>query len=105
MPIKSERYKAMLPEMVPGTLRGIEFGALHLPVIDPSFDSIRYVDHTSTENLLQKYHGQPSVDTPQIVDVDFVWANGPLKKEERVLGPARVAPVAGAPTLHVESSR
>jgi SAM-dependent methyltransferase len=65
-------------------LHGVEIGPLFRPLISKRESNVKYVDHCSTAELKGKYIGDPNVDPNNIVDVDFVWKDRPLKE---VLGP------------------
>jgi SAM-dependent methyltransferase len=60
--------------------RGIEFGPLHDPIIDPSERGVIYVDHASTKDLIAKYESDPNVDVREIVEVDFVYSGSELSE-------------------------
>ena len=55
---------------------GLEIGALNRPTILRSDGHIHFVDFTTTAHLRDLYASIGTVDTAQIVDVDFVWSNG-----------------------------
>lgn len=69
----------IMPDIIPEVHRGIELGALHHPVVDKGFKSIRYIDHASTEDLIIKYKTDAAVDLNNLVDVDYVWNGEPLR--------------------------
>jgi SAM-dependent methyltransferase len=60
--------------------RGIEFGPLHDPMIDPSQSGVIYVDHANTNDLKAKYESDPNVDVREIVDVNFVYSGSNLSE-------------------------
>jgi hypothetical protein len=68
------RRKRLLAPVVLGRDKGLEFGALHDPLIDPTVGNIRYVDHASTGELKKKYAGHGTVDPREIVPVDYAVA-------------------------------
>jgi SAM-dependent methyltransferase len=59
----------------------------HIIEVGPSYNPIapkaggwntKTLDHTTRENLIAHYRGQPGVDVNRIEEVDFVWTGGPL---------------------------
>lgn len=55
----------------------LEIGPLNRPIVPRNGARlVRYMDHLSTEGLREKYKFEASVDTSQIVDVDFVATDG-----------------------------
>jgi hypothetical protein len=59
----------------------------HIIEIGPSYNPIapkaggwstKTLDHTTRENLIAHYRGQPGVDVNRIEEVDFIWSGGPL---------------------------
>jgi SAM-dependent methyltransferase len=61
------------------SMRIIELGPSHAPIV-PKADGwdVHVVDHAPREELVEKYDGQPGVDTQRIEEVDVVWRNGSL---------------------------
>lgn len=57
---------------------GLEFGALHNPIMHKPTASVLYVDHVDTQALRAKYAADPNVDPGRIVAVDIVWNSGTL---------------------------
>jgi hypothetical protein len=57
----------------PSSQKGLEFGALHNPIIRPAQGDIRFVDYTTTQGLRAHPHAE-SIDKSAIVDVDYVWS-------------------------------
>jgi len=91
------RRKENLLKHVPlGAGKGIEFGPLHDPLIQPNTKNIRYVDHTSTEGLKKKYRTDPNVSIRDLVDIDYPWESGVLSD---IVGD--FAPIDYAVALHV----
>lgn len=60
--------------------RGIEFGPLHDPIIDPVEKGVIYIDHANTKDLKAKYNSDPNVDIREIVQVDFVYSGSKLSE-------------------------
>jgi hypothetical protein len=75
MPSRRER---LLGDVDPPTMRGLEFGPLTRPVVQPDEGPIEYVDHLSTDQLRAKYEDDPNVDASAIVRVDLVLEEGRL---------------------------
>lgn len=57
----------------PAAQKGLEFGALHNPVVRPEQGDIRFVDYTTTESLRAHPHAD-TVDKSAIVNVDYIWS-------------------------------
>ena len=69
LPLRTRRLTAAL-DLSGG---GIEYGALHSPILPRSVASgIRYVDFADRDFLVNKYAKDPGVDVASIVDVDIV---------------------------------
>ena len=64
----------ILARIDPASMRGIEIGPLHNPVIAraPGVE-VFYVDHADTETLRAKYADDPNV--PEVLPVDFAWGD------------------------------
>jgi SAM-dependent methyltransferase len=60
------------------TMRGLEIGPLHNPLVSRADGEVFYVDHASTDDLRAKYAADKDVAESDIVDVDFVWGDRPL---------------------------
>lgn len=63
------------------SLKGLEIGPLDRPLINKArndTNNIFYLDYMSTEDLRIKYASDCSVNTKEIVNIDFVCANGEL---------------------------
>lgn len=65
------------PEGPKGT--GLEIGALHAPTILKSEHDVLYVDYAPTE-VVKANQFDPSVNPDDIVDVDIVWGDRPLRE-------------------------
>lgn len=74
------RKQKLLSCISPCTQSGLEIGPLNRPVVtkDESNGMIKYIDHTSTENLRNKYANDRSVDVAEIVSIDYVWGANTL---------------------------
>ena len=70
------RRAALLGSMNLATLRGLEIGPLCHPIVKKTDGSILYVDHADTEYI--KNANNPEY-RDQIVDIDIVWGDKPLK--------------------------
>ena len=57
---------------------GIEIGALDKPIVRRADGEIIYVDFSTTEDLIKKYHNDPSVNIENIVDVNAIWGKNTL---------------------------
>jgi SAM-dependent methyltransferase len=58
--------------------RGLEIGPLAAPFIPREGADVLYADYLDAAGLRAKYCRDPNVDLSRIVEVDVVWANGPL---------------------------
>lgn len=58
---------------------GLEIGALHAPTLLKSEHDVLYVDYASTE-VVKANQFDPSVNPDDIVDVDIVWGDRPLRE-------------------------
>lgn len=76
---RARRRARLLSRLPLGKERGLEFGPLHDPLVPPNTFNIKYVDHASTEDLCKKYEHDAAVDAREIVPVDFVWLDKPLR--------------------------
>ncbi len=52
--------------------QGLEYGPLCRPIVDRSRCSVRYVDYTDRETLMQRYANNKAFDPREIVSVDVV---------------------------------
>lgn len=73
-----DRKVKLLSGLDTSTTVGVEIGALCRPVVTRGDGIIYYVDHTSTEELRQKYKNDPNVDIDALVHVDAVWGRQSL---------------------------
>lgn len=60
--------------------RGLEIGPLCFPLATRPECDVIYVDHCTTEQLLEKYKGHSNIDPQKIVNVDFVWGERGLRE-------------------------
>jgi SAM-dependent methyltransferase len=58
--------------------RGLEIGPLAAPFIAREGANVLYADYLDADGLRAKYRADPNVDISRIVDVDVIWAGGPL---------------------------
>jgi hypothetical protein len=73
-----DRRSAILGNLDVGTLRGLEIGPLHNPLVRKSDGAIIYVDHAKNDFIKTANHN-PLVNNDDIVDIDIVWGDRPLK--------------------------
>jgi SAM-dependent methyltransferase len=59
---------------------GLEIGALCRPLVCKSQGDVYYVDYADAAFLRQRYADDPTVDVDQIVEVDFLWGEQPLRE-------------------------
>jgi SAM-dependent methyltransferase len=72
------RRERILGEVVPSSMRGLEFGPLTQPVVPPHEGAVEYVDYLPTDELRAKYESDPNVDAARIVPVHVVLERGRL---------------------------
>lgn len=77
-----DRKAKVLNLIDPAALAGLEIGALDRPIVPREQGNVRYVDHTRTDQLREKYQGHANVDNDRLVDVDYVW--GPEALDQAV---------------------
>ena len=78
-----ERLRRLLHDIDLSSETGLELGPLDRPILAKSMGNIKYVDHASREDLIQKYLSTGSVETINpdlIVQVDIVWPGGSLQE-------------------------
>ncbi len=73
-----DRRSRILGDITPAVMRGLEIGALNNPLVRKSEGDVRYVDYATTEHL-RKNQFSDTVRPEDIVDVDIVWAEKPLR--------------------------
>ncbi len=59
--------------------KGLEIGALNLPILRRPENDVTYLDHADTRGLRRIYANDPNVPAATIVDVDIVWEGEKLK--------------------------
>ncbi len=59
-------------------LRGLEIGPLADPLVRKAEGAVRYVDHTTADELRATYGADPGVDASAIVEVDAIWGEQSL---------------------------
>jgi Methyltransferase domain len=60
--------------------RGVEVGALHAPIVSKSDGPVIYVDYAPTETLRANLR-HPGVRPSDVVEVDVVWGERPLREQ------------------------
>ena len=73
-----DRRSAILGNLDYRNLKGLEIGPLHNPLVRKSDGFILYVDHADTE-FIKKVNRNPQFNNDDIVDIDIVWGDRPLK--------------------------
>ena len=73
-----DRRKAILGNLDVRTLKGLEIGPLHNPLVRKADGVILYVDHADTE-FIKKANPNPQFNNDDIVNIDIVWGDRPLK--------------------------
>lgn len=58
------------------TMRGLEIGPLHNPIVWRHDSEVYYVDHADTSTLREKYADDANV--PEVFAIDFVWGDRSL---------------------------
>lgn len=69
----SERERRLTEGADPSTQTGLEFGALHNPVVPPGAYDMRYVDYADTPTLRARHADHPEW-CERMVEVDYVWS-------------------------------
>jgi SAM-dependent methyltransferase len=67
-----ERRRRLLAGLNVEEGTGLEIGPLCSPLVTKDASDVYYVDHLSTEGLIEKYREDPAVHMDQIVPVDFI---------------------------------
>ena len=78
MAARLSRRERILGDVDPATMRGLEFGPLTNPLVEPGEGPIEYVDYLPTDELRAKYESDPNVDASRIVPVQVVLQDGRL---------------------------
>jgi len=68
----------LLGEIVPRESFGLEIGPLHFPMVRRDEGRILYVDYAPAETLRENFR-HPGADPVDIVEVDVVWGDQPLR--------------------------
>lgn len=63
--------------LIPLDKRSLEIGALHQPILHPSYYNNKILDVRSTEDLKTYYADKPDCVCENIVNVDYVWSGQP----------------------------
>ncbi len=74
-----DRRGAILGNLDVRTLEGIEVGPLHNPMVRKADGVVYYVDHADTE-FIKNANRNPQFNNDDIVDIDIVWGDRPLKE-------------------------
>lgn len=73
-----DRRARLVGERDIATLKGLEIGPSHAPLIAKSDGPVRYVDYALSDELRRNFISA-QVDPSQIVDVDIAWGDNRLK--------------------------
>ncbi len=60
-------------------LKGLEIGPLHNPLVRKSDADVLYVDHANAD-FLKQANQNPLINNDDIVDIDIIWGDRPLKQ-------------------------
>jgi SAM-dependent methyltransferase len=74
----TDRRARMLGQISPALSSGLEIGALHAPMVRREDGPVRYVDYAHAETLRANFR-HPDGNAADIVDVDIVWGERPLR--------------------------
>ena len=74
-----DRRSVIFGDLDVRTLKGLEIGPLHNPLVRKSDGEVLYVDHADTDFLKQANHN-PLINNDDIVDVDIIWGDRPLRQ-------------------------
>ncbi len=72
------RRERLLADLDVGQGRGIEIGALAMPLVRKGEADIRYVDWADRATLAAKYADDPNVPVANLVEVDRIWGDNTL---------------------------
>jgi predicted SAM-dependent methyltransferase len=75
---KKRKVQRLLGPVGLDSIKVLEFGALHNPLELPNHCEVKYIDHASTQELIEKYATDKHVDTREFVSVDYVWPGGEI---------------------------
>jgi tetratricopeptide (TPR) repeat protein len=67
-----DRYKILTAGIDPEFQKGLEFGALDKPTVDPSRGDVRFIDFTDTASLREEHRAFPE-RANRLVEVNYVW--------------------------------
>ena len=74
-----DRRGAILGDLDVSQLHGLEIGPLHNPLVRKSDGAVLYIDHADTD-FIKRATSDPNIDNNQIVDIDIIWGDRPLKE-------------------------
>ncbi len=74
-----DRRSAIFGDLDVRTLKGLEIGPLHNPLVRKSDADVLYVDHADADFLKQANHN-PLINNDDIVDIDVIWGDRPLEQ-------------------------
>jgi SAM-dependent methyltransferase len=69
----ADRYQLLTAGIEPGSQKGLEFGALNKPIVDPSRGDVRFIDFTDTANLREQHRAVPE-RLNALVEVTYIWS-------------------------------
>jgi hypothetical protein len=72
-----DRRSSILGDLDVRTLRGLEIGPLHNPLVRKSEGTVYYVDHAKTK-VIEKTNRNPRHLGCDVADIDIVWGDRPL---------------------------
>src|SRR5450432_2417461 len=73
-----DRRGRLLGGISPALSTGLEIGALHSPLIPREEGRVRYVDYAPAETLRANFR-HPDANAADIVEVDIIWGERPLR--------------------------
>jgi hypothetical protein len=68
-----DRYKILTVGIEPQFQKGLEFGALDKPIVDPSRGDVRFIDFTDTASLREEHRAFPE-RVNSLVKVAYIWS-------------------------------
>jgi SAM-dependent methyltransferase len=69
----ADRHQILTADIEPESQKGLEFGALNKPTVDPSSGDVRFVDFADTANLREQHRAFPE-RVNALVEVTYVWS-------------------------------
>lgn len=69
----ADRYQILTVGIEPESQKGLEFGALNSPTVDPSRGDVRFIDFTDTATLRELHRAFPE-RVNALVEVTYVWS-------------------------------